>query len=296
MHLLGIEHTPIHNFMRRLRIGPYAIFPAPDPKALAVYLRDEEGPAIILVRYLRTWRWAWWRLESPTEEEWQAWVAEEEEKVAQFRQTGEELVHRLNCPVACVVIITGPVKYKSPFTDFLQRVREHGITPVDLSRVRQMPDLEWSWPATRAESIPLPPFPDRTFWRASIDAAWWRERLSDVATPDDHQRKEASRSVAGRALEFLKEAPARILAEGSAVLAAPHAVLPDLPDYMDRPAGRRYLLWTGLYLAGACMADPRWEEGSESIVLGYLNFLLDQMERWSSRGQRVVLRGLQMLA
>lgn len=296
MYLLGMEYTPIHNFMRRLRIRPYAIFPAPDPNTLAVYFHDEEGPAIILVRYLRTWRWAWWRLESPPAEEWQAWAAEEEEKVAQFRQTGEELVHRLNCPVARVVIITGPIKYKSPFTEFLQRVRDHGITLVDLSRARQMPDLEWRRPEPRAESIPLPPFPDRTFWRASIDPAWWQERLSGVATPDAHQRKEASRSVALRALEFMKEAPARILVEGSAILAAPHAVLSALPGYIDRPAGRRYLLWTGAYLAGACMADPHWEEQSESIVLGYLNFLLDQMERWSSRERRVVLRGLQMLA
>lgn len=296
MYLLGIEHTPVHNLMRRLRIRPYAIFPAPDPSTLAVYFHDEEGPAIILVRYLRTWVWAWWRLESPEEKERQDWIAEEEEKAVRLRQAGEELVHRLNCPVACVVLITSPVKYKSPFTDFLQRVREHGITLIDLSRLGQMPDLEWSQPATRAVSIPLPPFLDRTYWRASINPAWWQKRLSDVATPNPHQRKEAARSVAWRALEFLKEAPARILVEGSAILAAPHAILSALPYYMDRPAGRRYLLWTGLYLAGACMADPRWEESSESIVLGYLNFLLDQMERWSSREQRVTLRGLQMLA
>lgn len=61
---------------------------------------------------------------------------------------------------------------------------------------------------------------------------------------------------------------------------------------MSGSARRRYLLWTGLYLAGACMADPRWEEHSASVVLGYLNALLDQMETWSSRERRVILRGL----
>ncbi|MFQ5854671.1 MAG: hypothetical protein ACE5LU_03365 [Anaerolineae bacterium] len=297
MYLFGTEHIGVRNLLRRLRIRPYVIFPTPEPDTLAVYFHDQQGPAIILVRYLRTWRWGWWGLEPPTKEEREKRIAEEEEQVTRFRQTGEELVQRLECPVACVHLITGYVRYKAAFSDFLRWAREQGVASIDLAGWRPPTlDLIWIQPATRAASIPLPPFADQTRWRASIDPAWWQAQLPVLADPDDHQRKKSARSLAGDALDFLKEAPARVLVEGPAALAAPHAMLPDLPACMDRPAGRRYLIWTGVYLAGACMADPAWEEHSEPVVLGYLNFLLSQMGAWSNREQRVVLRGLQMLA
>ncbi len=267
--------------MRQLRIRPYVVFPGPDTRTLAIYIQYAGAPAFLLVHQC----WAWLREEGEAQQ-----LAED---LARLRQEAEALSRRLNCPVAGILQLFGWYRRKPAL--FSSTANQYDLSLAHLDFPLRATDLRWIRPALPASTVPLPPFPRPTWLPDPFDARWWQAQLTSWDTLNDAERKKRAKGLCLQALHLLQEAPARLLVEGSALLIPVHQTLSLLLDLLNPLSGQRYLLWTGLYLAAACMADPEWSTRSESVVLNFLNTLLERQTSWSARQRRVLLRGLQLL-
>lgn len=291
MFAYGIDHTGARALMRHLGLRPYAIFPGPDWDTLAVYVHPPGQPACILIQHAWSYEWLEDWISGPTRP-----VEDASTKVIRLRQEAQALAERLGCPVAGTLLICGSIRGIHRLQPLLETARQRDVTVVFPYSSQWPTHLTWIQPPVQVTQPALPPYPSRTRWTASIEPAWWLNRLSSLGDVSDQERKAQARSLAEQGLIYLKEAPARLLLEGPTVLAAARETLIALADHLDRPVGRRYLFWVGFYLANASLAGASEDPNLEATVVGFLTHLLSRFEQWSTRERRVVLRGLEMLA
>ncbi|MCS7349953.1 hypothetical protein [Thermoflexus sp.] len=93
----------------------------------------------------------------------------------------------------------------------------------------------------------------------------------------------------------MEEFPARLLLGESALPDIPQEIRKALPRLMERPAGRRYGIWLGIYAAIAALADP--DEGrGEATALEILRYLHARWEDWTGRERISLVRGWRLAA
>lgn len=274
------EHSGIHQLMRHLGLGRYAIFPGPEIDTLAVYAVQK--PAFLLVHQVRAFGW-------PTDG-----LAEAEALASHLRQEGEALARQSGCPVACLILLYF-IRRERSWCPIQERILQHQVTPVPFWLAQWPAELFWIQPPARSEPPPLPPYPQQTRWSAPTNPSWWLEHLRIIREADDHRRREEARSLAWIALTYLKEAPARLLVDGPVVLAAAQETLPVLPAFLDRIPGRRYLFWVGFYITAVCLEGCIVQPGLDRLALDFVQYLLEAPNRWTTRERRLVLRGLEFL-
>lgn len=278
------EHSGAHKLMCYLGYRPYAIFPGPAFDTLAVYVPRAEQPVCLLLR--QTSMYGWLREASPEQVE---------AKVSALRREGQALAEGMGCPVACLMVVYGYTRLEQRIRASMEIAHRQQVTMFFEYTGRWPGSLFWIEPTTRLTPPRLPPYPQWTHWSARVEPSWWTKELHLVAVDDNKQRKQRARLLADAALLYLKEAPARLLLQGTEILTAARETLQNLPAYLDRNAGRSYLFWIGFYMAGAWLAGCTATREADAPVMDWVRYLLQEPERWSTREQRLILRGFKWL-
>ncbi|RMF36660.1 MAG: hypothetical protein D6759_03250 [Chloroflexi bacterium] len=291
----GTDHSDIHRYMRRLGLKPYALFPGPSVDLWVAYVYPPARPAALLFHVSWSLSWKPGAFSSLFQTEW---TQKEPAQLTQnLRREAEALANRLGCPVAPVLLIRDSYRLRLP--SFLKPLAEEAqrrdVTLILLSDNPWYARLHWIEPAEPVEQPALPPYPDHTYWRASLDPAWWQEQLRTLAQADDPTRKSEAQRLSQQALTYVKEAPARYLLQGPTALRAAQEALDSVPLCLDRVAGRRYFLWTGFYLAAVTLVGLYRDHDADGPLLRFLHHTFDAFDHWTSREQRVILRGTEFL-
>jgi hypothetical protein len=273
-----------HRAARLFGLRPYAVFPGPasrDRRLFVAYSHPPGLPRALVVADAWTVRPR--PAELPVQFEADAHI---------LRETAAETAERLACPVA-------PVLYLHSFVHppGLEDGRLPGVALVVAgypyeNHPDKLQQPSWIFPR-RAGEPSLPPYPFRP--ATSLDVGVWERDLEVARTGPPQEARQASRSIAERALDYLKEAGARCLLEGPQVAAtAAHVLDVLLPDF-GAPPGRRYRLWAAFYLAGVLLNAATF--GGPTVgPTQLLRDLLERWESWSRKERRVIVRGAALLA
>jgi hypothetical protein len=239
-----MDRTSRYVLTKHNQLTLLATFPGEVWEEEVAYVRRENQLAFVLVR--------------------ETWGREAiEDSVAQQGPRLGALAEQWGCPVAGMISIRfWPAEQSA--RELLERVHGHNILVVCTTasgRIRFSPPqgcLSWHEPSRSVQTPLLPPFPQR-WWL-------WRENLApliqELGTEDASRRRQAAMHLASATQRRLKDIPALVLLQSEEVTAETTRFFTHVLPHLGNIAGRRYVLWTLLYLGASLCFDPRFPERS----------------------------------
>lgn len=274
----------LHRVARLFGFRPYALFPAPVERGLSVYLVYAHTPAPARALAVGE-RWTEYRTADNLAAELEPWAA-------RMREAAQEAADRLACPTGTVLYVRlwyprgGLEKIQIPGVALVVAGWESSAHPDRLQSV--------TWALPRRTGQPqLPPYPFRPLSNWPLEE--WDRDLGAARHGTPHEAYEVSRSLARRALEYLREASARCLMEGPEAARTAEHVLQKLATDFGGPPGRRYRLWVAFYLTGVVLTAATFGMPTH-VPEQLLRHVADAWDRWSRKERRVVVRGMRLVA
>lgn len=207
------------------------------------------------------------------------------------------LAERWGCPAAGLVSARVWYQERSSLPGLLEQARHQGLLFMFLTRDRvQFSDperhLSWRVPSRQSPTISLPPFPLPGLpFRQDF-----RSLIQELETGAPSGRHKVTRAIARLAWERLKYTQAFLLTVGREhVLAETASLLASLQQLLEAQGGRRYMLWSLIYLAASPCCDPWLSQHSWPHVKAFLDAMAARWDSWTSKEQRVIVRGLKLL-
>jgi hypothetical protein len=256
-----------------------ATFPGETWDERAVYVRRQAEPAFVLL--YETW--------------WHDAISAALTRLAARLPT---LAERWGCPVAGLVSARLWFMDRSALPALLEQARRQDVLLVVVASAgiqfsHPQGLLSWQEPSHRSRPVPLPPFP-RPGWPFLQDLRPLIREFQESAPAGRHK---AARDLAWRALERLKYTPALLLTrEPDGVLAETGDLIAHLLPLPEREEGRRYMIWSLFYLAAGLCLDPQLSQRSWPSVKAVLDAMARGWGSWTTKEQRVIVRGLGLLA
>ena len=255
-----------------------ASFPGETWDEEAVYVRREGQPAFVLVR--------------------EAWGHEAvAEALTRLGPRLAPLAEQWGCPVAGMIAVR-PWLAEASVGAVLERAGAHTIlvacTTATGRRRFSLPQgrLTWHEPSLPASTVALPPFPQR-WWPVLGDL---EPLLQELAAAAPGRRRQTAAALAARARHRLTYTPALMLLRGEATVAEVTHLLPRLLPQLEPIAGRRYVLWSLLYLGASLCFAPHFQGRAWACLRELLDGLAQRWAHWTTKEQRVIIRGLGLLA
>jgi hypothetical protein len=115
-------------------------------------------------------------------------------------------------------------------------------------------------------------------------------------TADASRRRQVAIHLASATQRRLKDIPALVLLQSEAVTAETTRFFTHVLPHLGNIAGRRYVLWALFYLGASLCFDPRFPERSWAYLKELLGIMTRQWEQWTTKEQRVIVCGLELLA
>ena len=278
-------------FAKKLDLSEVGIFPGENRDEVLI-IAEVNKELCWLLFLKRVYDFPIFEGRKPKKEDFEEFIKEPMSRV-------KELLNYLHAPIACFIEVTFNKNIEFDEIDFQVKCLDDMASTYG---VRIIPDLiflieisgirKWFEPPKRKEVI-LPPF--KKSWGAFVTEL--REKLFFEGLEGSAQeRAERARHLSQNCLEILKLSPFYLRIKEENISNDIIKILRLIVSTIHHKPGRRYLIWSLIYLCSALAFFPNFTDESRKTISDVFELLIKNWELWTTKEKRVIVRGVCILS